>query len=101
MSARVGEVPGERIFFVAFATFCETPLYQKWKMPLDCPNKVSSSTPFLTLRTQTQDTLRRLGRPTAIFGTALGRLETQETLAIIGLGRRDGWDGGWGYATFP
>src|SRR5439155_2819273 len=26
-----------------------------------CPNKVSSSTPFLTLRTQTQDTIEPLG----------------------------------------
>ena len=42
-----------------------------------------------------------LGTANSHFGTALGRLETQETLAIIGLGRRDGWDGGWGGMPSP
>ena len=58
-------------------------------MPLDCPDKLSSFNSTSHIEDTQQDT------------QPLGRLETQETLAIIGLGRRDGWDGGWGYASFP
>src|SRR5438876_11022521 len=57
-------------------------------MPLDCPNKLSSSTPFLTLRTQPQDTLRRLGRPTAILGRRWDGLKGKKPLQSLV------WDGG-------
>src|SRR5438105_248487 len=61
----------------------------------NCPNKLSSSTTFLTPQDTNPGHTAALGTANSHFGTALGRLKSSKTLAIIGLGRRDGWDGGW------
>ncbi len=57
----------------------------------NCPNKLSSSTTFLhpqDTNTQTQDTLRRLGRPTAILGRRWDGLKRKKPLQSLV------WDGG-------
>ena len=70
-------------------------------MPLDCPNKLSSPTAILAHRTQTQDTLRRLGRPTAILGRRWDGLKVQKPLQSLVWDGGTAGTGGGGYATVP